>query len=287
MLRAQYWEKSDDLSVVCRLCPHDCKILVGKSGFCGVRENLGGVLFSMNAFRISSIALDPIEKKPLYRFHPGSKILSIGSAGCNLACPFCQNSSISKEFDYNDTMLADSEYVVSKAKELLMEGNIGVAYTYNEPIVWYETVLEMAKACHAAGLLNVMVTNGYISPEPLKELLPFIDAMNIDLKAFNEKFYRYLVKGGLEAVKETIATASKSCHVELTTLVIPDENDSEDEMRQEAEFIASINPRIPLHLSRFFPHYRMHDKPVTGIRSLQSLQKIAQEYLEFVYLGNI
>jgi pyruvate formate lyase activating enzyme len=184
---------------------------------------MGGVLFSMNAFRLSSIALDPIEKKPLYRFHPGSKILSIGSVGCNLACPFCQNSSISKEFDSTGTMAADSDYVVEKAKELLMEGNIGVAYTYNEPVVWYETVLEMARACHKAGLLNVMVTNGYICEQPLTELLPYIDAMNIDLKAYNDRFYRHLVKGGLEDVKRTIRIAAERCHVEITTLVIEDE----------------------------------------------------------------
>ncbi|MHB8963669.1 MAG: AmmeMemoRadiSam system radical SAM enzyme [Saccharofermentanales bacterium] len=287
MIRAMYWEKSDDLSVVCRLCPHFCKIGVGKTGICGVRENMGGVLFSMNAFRLSSIALDPIEKKPLYRFHPGSRILSIGSTGCNLACPFCQNSSISKEFDITDTTLVDSDFIVEKAKELLMEGNIGVAYTYNEPVVWYETVFEMAKACHQAGLLNVMVTNGYISEQPLMELLPYIDAMNIDLKSFSENFYRQFVKGSLSDVKKTIEVASSHCHVELTTLVIPDENDSEEEMRQEAAFIASINPQIPLHLSRFFPHYKMADKPVTEMQTLLRLQKTAKEYLEFVYLGNV
>ncbi len=287
MVRAMYWEKAEDDNVRCLLCPHSCRVAPGKIGICGVRRNEGGELFSLNAFRLTSIALDPIEKKPLHRFHPGSRILSLGSAGCNLACPFCQNSSISKEFDLDDMFPADPASIVKRARSLIPQGNIGLAYTYNEPVVWYETVMETAKACRDAGMLNVMVTNGYIAPEPLRELLPYIDAMNIDLKAFSERFYRDVVKGRLTPVMETITSAAAACHVELTTLVIPDENDSEEEMREEARFIASVDPSIPLHLSRFFPHYKMTGKPVTGLRSLMRLQEIAREYLEYVYLGNV
>lgn len=287
MERAMYWEKLQNRLVKCNLCPHHCTIAEGKTGICKVRKNIDGTLYSMNSSLISSIALDSIEKKPLYHFYPGSKILSIGSIGCNLNCPFCQNINISKDFENVQTFKMDPDYIINKAISLKSEGNIGIAFTYNEPTVWYEAVLELAKRCKQNDLKTVMVTNGFISKEPLENLLPYIDAWNIDLKAFNENFYLKIVKGNLKNVLETITIASKSAHVELTTLIIPGENDSEDEMREEAKFIANIDPVIPLHISRFFPQYKMTDKPPTPVRTLERLKKIASEYLEHVYLGNV
>jgi pyruvate formate lyase activating enzyme len=278
---------SDGSRARCLLCPHKCDLADGQKGFCGVRQNNNGELHAINAFRSTSIALDPIEKKPLYHFHPGSKILSAGSFGCNLACSFCQNSDISREFRLEDSFTLKTEDIIEKALLLKRSGNIGVAFTYNEPVVWYETVLEIAAACKKAGLVTVMVTNGYIEPGPLEELLPFIDAMNIDLKAFTDEFYRRITKGSLAPVLETIKTAAKKCHVEVTTLIIPGLNDSAGEMDQEAAFLAGICPELPLHITRFFPRYKMTDAVPTPFDTLRSLKEIASGYLHNVYIGNV
>jgi pyruvate formate lyase activating enzyme len=285
---ALFYEKIEGGAVRCSLCPHRCRIPQDSRGICGVRKNLGGSLYSLNYGEITSIGVDPIEKKPLNRFHPGTFILSVGSAGCNLRCPFCQNHSIARvKPEEIHTHHADSDDIVAKAVSLRNRGNIGIAYTYNEPTVWYEFVYETAVKAKEKGLLNVLVTNGFIEKEPLEQILPYIDAMNIDLKAYNDKFYRELVKGGLEEVKGTISRSAGHCHVEVTTLVIPGWNDSPEEMEEMAVWLASLSPDLPLHLSRYFPHYEMTDRPPTPLATLQELKRVAGRHLNYVYLGNV
>jgi pyruvate formate lyase activating enzyme len=285
---AMYYEKLPDGKVRCVLCPHNCVIPPEDYGICGVRVNEKGMLYSTVYQMVSSMAFDPIEKKPLYKFHPGSYILSVGTAGCNFKCPYWQNYSIARvEPDTVDTVKVTSEELVEKALQLKDQGNIGIAFTYNEPTIWYEFVYETAKLSKEKGLENVLVTNGYINPEPLGNLLPYIDAMNIDLKGYSEGFYRDICKGKLESVKKTIELAAKKCHVEITTLVIPGLNDSPEEMTEMCKWLASVSPDIPLHLSRFFPRYMMTDKPPTPLKTLSDLQGIASRYLNNVYMGNV
>lgn len=285
---AMFYEKLDNQRVHCCLCPHNCNVPPDGRGICGVRKNIDGILYSLNYGEISSIGVDPVEKKPLNRFHPGTYILSVGSVGCNLKCPFCQNHSIARvKPEELHTCHASGDEIVEKAVSLKGQGNIGIAFTYNEPSIWYEFVYETAKKAKEKGLLNVLVTNGYIGEEPLRLLLPYIDAMNIDLKAYNDKFYRELVKGGLKEVKETIRRSAEHCHIEITTLVIPGWNDSIEEMEEMTKWLASLSPDIPLHLSRYFPKYQMTDRPPTPLNSLTELKRTAERHLKYVYLGNV
>lgn len=242
-------------------------------------------MYSLNYGKISSIALDPIEKKPLYRFKSGSKILSIGTFGCNLKCSFCQNWEIAH--DNPRLYEVTSETVVSKAKELVSEGNIGIAYTYNEPTIWYEFVYDTAVLAKEEGLSNVLVTNGFIGREALLMLLPYIDAMNIDVKAYTASFYKNICGGVLENVKETVELAAEKCHVEVTTLVIPTLNDELKEISEIAKWLSSISRKIPLHLSRYFPNYKMLNIPPTPKDTLFRAREEAQKYLDYVYLGNV
>ncbi len=239
----------------------------------------------MNYGKVSSAALDPIEKKPLYRFHPGSMILSAGTFGCNLKCSFCQNWSIAHT-DPGTTDITPEE-LAGKAYSLTRKGNIGIAYTYNEPSIWYEFVYETSMLVKKMGMVNVLVTNGFISREPLENLLPFIDAMNIDLKAFTAKFYKDICSASIDNVKETVKTAAGKCHVEVTTLVIPGLNDSPDEIEELSCWLASISPEIPLHLSRFFPNYNMQDRPPTPVEALMKARERALGHLKYVFLGNV
>ncbi len=275
------------MRVVCEICPHRCSLEDGGIGLCRARVNRAGVVTCLNYGKITALELDPIEKKPLFRFMPGSQILSVGSFGCNLNCPFCQNCEISMADGktartrlYNPVQLAET------ALQLRSSGNIGLAYTYNEPLVGYEYVRDCGVLIHERGLYNVVVTNGYINEKPLLELLPLIDAMNIDLKGFTESFYKKL-GGDLKTVKRTIELAAKHCHVEVTTLVIPDENDSDDEIAQMSGWLAGISPEIPLHLTRFFPRYRFSDKQPTPPETIYRLRDIARSNLEYVYTGNL
>lgn len=285
---AMFYEKLENQKVHCYLCPHNCRIPKDGRGICGVRKNMDGILYSLNYGEVTSIGVDPIEKKPLNRFHPGTDILSIGSVGCNLKCPFCQNHSIARvKPEEIHTYHTSSDEIIAKAVSLKNGGNIGIAYTYNEPTIWYEFVFETAKKAKEKGLLNVLVTNGYISQEPLEQILPYIDAMNIDLKAFHDKFYKEFVKGGLEEVKETIKRSAGHCHVEVTTLIIPGWNDSVEEMEEMAQWLASLSTDIPLHLSRYFPNYELNDKPPTPLNSLMELKRIADRHLNYVNLGNV
>ncbi len=282
---AKYYDKNPDLSVRCNLCPHKCIIKPGEKGICRVRKNIKGKLYTLNYGKVTSVSLDPIEKKPLYQFYPGSYILSLGTFGCNLKCPYCQNWEIAHEEP--ESYSITPEQAVIKAKEFVKRGNIGLAYTYNEPSIWYEFVFDTAVLAKEQGLSNVLVTNGYISHKPLADILPYIDACNIDIKSFDESFYKKIVKGTLNSVKETVEIAAESCHVELTSLIIPGLNDTISNIEKMAEWIYSISPEIPLHITRFFPHYKMNNIPPTPVETLMKLKDAAGRYLKYVYVGNV
>lgn len=278
------------MKTICQTCMHRCALEPGQAGLCGARKNEGGQVICENYGRITSLALDPIEKKPLRDFRPGSMILSVGSYGCNLRCPFCQNHEISMAHGGAfETEYVSPEQLADLAlfwKERKRAGNVGVAYTYNEPLVGWEYVRDTARLVREYGMVNVLVTNGTASPEVLEELLPWMDAMNVDLKGFREEWYRKL-GGDLETVKDFIARAAESCHVELTTLIVPGENDSPEDVEAQARWISGIRPTIPLHLTRFFPQYRMRDREATDVGQLYRLARMAGKYLEKVYVGNV
>ena len=281
----------------CGVCFRHCDIPEGGLGFCGARTCRDGKVTAANYGMLTSLALDPIEKKPLAEFHPGSLILSAGSYGCNLRCPFCQNYRIS----WSDEALrhARAEYIspeelTAMAASCRDRGNIGVAFTYNEPLIGYEYIRDTARLVHEEGMLNVLVTNGTATLEVLHELAPYIDAMNIDLKGFTDHYYNEVLGGSRRMVMEFITEAVKHCHVELTTLIVPGENDSEDEMREMTAWIASLTDAagkakgrsIPLHISRFFPRFHMTDRDATDVRRVYRLADIAREQLDSVYTGN-
>jgi len=279
---ALYWKKSKDKIINCLLCPHYCVILNDKTGLCKVRKNTDGQLFTLVFEEVTSIALDPIEKKPLYHFYPGSVILSIGTNGCNLACQFCQNWEISQNPNSGRQNISSDELI----KAAIKAKSIGIAYTYNEPFIWFEFVLETAQKARKAGLKNVLVTNGYVNNDPLMEILPLIDAMNIDLKSFKEAFYKNICNGDLETVKKTIKKSFGKCHIELTNLLIPSKNDSEEELTAMAKWVAGISPDIPFHISRFFAQYMMKNDP-TPVATLENARKIISKQLKYVYVGNV
>ena len=283
---------------VCEVCFRHCSIVEGGLGFCGARTCLDGKVTTANYGRITSLALDPIEKKPLSRFHPGSMIISAGSYGCNLRCPFCQNYQISwseEAFRYaQKAEYISPEELADIAASYRSRGNIGVAFTYNEPLIGYEYIRDTARLVHEKGMVNVIVTNGTASLPVLRELAPFIDAMNIDLKGFTDRYYRDVLGGDRAMVMDFITEAAKDCHVELTTLIIPGENDTEDEMRAMTEWISGLTDRdgnvigadIPLHISRFFPRFHMTDRNATDVSKVYHLADVAREKLRYVYTGN-
>jgi pyruvate formate lyase activating enzyme len=241
--------------------------------------------------RLTALALDPIEKKPLARFHPGSMVLSVGGYGCNLNCPFCQNSDIARARGDRLGLRFDEygpEALVTTALSLRGRGNIGIAYTYNEPLIGYEFVYDTARLAHEAGLLNIIVTNGYVNEEPLDALLPHLDAANIDLKGFTQGFYDRLgAPKGLATVKRSIEQAARLIHVEVTTLIIPGLNDSEKEVERLAAWLATISPDIPLHLTRFHPAHRMLNVPPTPRDTIHALLPIAGRHLQTVLAGTM
>ena len=270
----------------CTICPRKCVLEEGQTGFCRARVNRGGKVVCGNYARVTALSLDPIEKKPLKRFHPGTRILSVGSYGCNLDCPFCQNSDISMADEKTvDWRIVPPEELIDQAEQLKGAGNIGVAFTYNEPLVGYEYVLDAARLAKQRGLKTVLVTNGSILPEPWLELLPFIDAANIDLKAFTEEGYRSL-GGDLETVKTAIALAAERIHVEVTSLIVPGLNDDESEMRAEAKWLKALPGGVALHLSRYFPMYRQRGGAPTPLDTIDRLTDIARQYVPNVYRGN-
>lgn len=283
MREAMFYEKGERGSVECSLCPHRCAIAPGRSGLCRVRKNVDGALYSTNYGRVSSLNMDPIEKKPLYHFYPGSPIFSVGSFGCNFRCKFCQNWQIAQVSEV-PTEFIPAEELVKIAKS--QPGNIGIAYTYNEPTIWYEYVIECAELAKKEGLKNVLVTNGFIELKPLEQLLPYVDAMNIDVKAYTEDFYKSIAAGSLSAVKRTVERALESCHVEITMLLIPGLNDEDEEIEALSRWLSELSRDIPLHLTRYFPQYRMN-RPPTPVDTLKRARDIARRYLNYVYTGNV
>ena len=279
-------EEKQDYKTECRVCAHRCRLSEGQTGICRARTCRKGEIVSISYGRLTALALDPIEKKPLKRFYPGSRILSAGSFGCNLSCPFCQNYEIStaglRQVQWRQT---EPEELVELALEMRPKGNIGLAFTYNEPLIGYEFVRDCARLAQQKGLKSVAVTNGSVSPEILEEILPCIDAFNVDLKGFTEAFYEK-INGNLEIVKEFIRKASERSHVEVTTLVIPGENDTEEEIRELAAWLGAVSPDIPLHLSRFFPRFHMKDRKATEVSKIYRLAEAAGQYLKYVYPGN-
>jgi len=282
MKEALFYEKRDDGRVDCKLCPHLCTgIAEGKAGRCRVRKNVGGKLHSLIYGELTSINLDPIEKKPLYHFHPGSSILSIGTWGCNLRCAFCQNWQISQQEAATESVTP--EEIAGGAGR---EGSIGVAYTYNEPSIWFEFVYDCAVRVREAGFKNVLVTNGYINPEPAAKWLPLIDALNIDIKSMDDEFYRSQTGGTLAPVLASAVQARKQAHVEITNLVIPTLNDTDDHFRRLAKWLAeNLGRDVPLHLSAYFPRYRMKID-ATPVETLERAFGICSEFLDYVYIGN-
>jgi len=285
MKEALFYKTLDEKQVRCLLCPHQCVIKDNKSGECHVRRNINGKLIAESYEVISALHVDPIEKKPLYHFYPGKNILSVGSYGCNFSCSFCQNHDISQR-DAKKGNNISCQKIINKALNTI--DNIGIAYTYNEPSVWYEFMLDLAIRIKKNNLNNVMVTNGFINPEPLEKLLDYIDAVNIDLKAFTNNFYKDLTNGSLEAVKNTIkALFIKSVHFEITYLVVTSMNDYKESFSDMINWIKNeFGPDIVLHLSRYFPHYKFYQEP-SSLKTLKAFYEIASDKLNYVYLGNV
>ena len=283
---------------VCKVCFRHCNIAEGGLGFCGARSCRNGEVTAVNYGRVTSLALDPIEKKPLARFRPGSMILSAGSYGCNLRCPFCQNYQISwSEEAYRFAERAEfipPEELAGIALSCRDRGNIGLAFTYNEPLIGYEYIRDTARLVHKQGMANVLVTNGTADLSVLAELIPYIDAMNIDLKGFTDHYYNDVLGGSRAMTMAFIEEAVKHCHVELTTLIVPGENDSEDEIRDMTDWISGLTDdlgnvkgaQIPLHISRFFPRFNLTDRSATDVRLVYRLAETAREKLRYVYTGN-
>jgi pyruvate formate lyase activating enzyme len=286
IMEALYYNKLDD-QVQCILCPHQCFIREGHAGICGVRRNVAGSLMADTYGKLSAIHVDPIEKKPLYHFFPGNNILSLGSVGCNMRCGCCQNWQISQVSgrDYSLESYSPDDILQLAAGK---KQNIGVAYTYNEPGIWFEFMLDTARLIHQNGLKNVMVSNGFIAEQPLHELLQVVDAFNIDLKSFSDEFYRKQAGAKLEPVlRSLIQIHNAGQHLEITCLIIPTLNDNEKEFRDMAGWIShELGNETVLHLSRYHPMYRMNIEP-TPQKSLEKLYSIAREYLKYVYVGNL
>ena len=277
---ALFWEKSGD-DIKCLLCPNYCLIPPGKTSRCRSRFNDNNTLYTDNYGSTISLSLDPMRKKPLYHFHPNDYILSLGANSCNLLCSFCQNYSSSQE-KCNTVYISPDDLLIYCQKKNILH----VAFTYTEPFTWFEYIYEAATLLTANNISAVLVTNGFVNPEPLKMILPFISALNIDLKAFSEKFYTEICGGHFEPVLETIRTAQAKTHIEITYLMIETLNDDLNELHEMFSFIKNLNPNIPLHISRYFPRYKMKIKE-TDKEKMYQVAEIAKTYLNFVYLGNI
>jgi len=285
---AKFWKKLENKKTQCNLCDHNCKIDNGKMGICAVRKNENGELFTLIYGSTSSMAADPIEKKPLYHFHPGTNAFSMGTVGCNFKCEHCQNYGISTaSLNYPYLQDITPEQVVEYARKYNCEG---IAWTYNEPTIWHEFSYDSSKLAKKAGLYTCYVTNGFIQEEPLKEISPFLDAMNIDIKAFNEDFYKKICKARLEPVLNTSVIAKKlGIHIELTYLIIPGYNDSKDEIKKFCDWIINnLDNKTPVHFSRFHPDHKMNNIRMTPMETMIQAYEIARKSgVRFVYLGNI
>ncbi len=288
MKEALYYTKQKNKTIQCYLCPHNCVIKKGKHGICGVRKNIDGKLITENYGKICSLSFDPIEKKPLYHFHPSKIILSVGSVGCNFSCQFCQNWQIAQTTveDYPYLRNSTPGEIVREAKK--NPNNFGIAYTYNEPTVWTEFMLDIAKQAQQNGLKNVVVTNGFINKEPLGDLIKYVDAFSVDLKAYTNEFYKTLVNAKLEPVKETIKQISEAGKfLEITNLIIPQENDNPEDFAKMIDWLSTeIDEDTVLHLSRYFPMHKF-TRPETPVSTLDKFYAIAKEKLNYVYVGNV
>ncbi|MFC1650980.1 AmmeMemoRadiSam system radical SAM enzyme [Candidatus Latescibacterota bacterium] len=280
-MEASYYERREDDKLRCLLCPNFCVIGDRKAGTCRIRSNRGGTLYADAYGEVVSLSMDPIEKKPLYHFFPTRQILSTGPNGCNFRCGFCQNSTISQQKVM--TRNVTPEELASMASG---DGSIGVAYTYTEPFIWFEYIRDAGALVHERGLKNVLVSNGYVNEEPLRELLPVIDAMNVDVKSMKPEFYSKICGGKLEDVLRTVEIASGSCHIEITNLIITSHNDTEEDFEKLTDWIYSVNPSIPLHFSRYFPQYEFTESE-TAVEKLRKAYEIAKSKLDYVYVGNI
>lgn len=279
---AEYCEQLENNVVVCHLCPAECRLTEGKAGICVCRYNQGGKLLTDNYGEIVTVAVDPIEKKPLYHYHPGSLILSVGPNCCNLGCLHCQNWTISQE--KTRTMYMSPEALLHTA---VAHHSIGVAFTYTEPTMWFEYLLDAAPLLRANGLKVVLVTNGYLQPEPLQQLISITDAMNIDIKGMREQFYRRICKGKLQPVLDNIRmVAASGVHLELTNLIIPEENDSDQDLAALVDFVASVSDTIPLHFSAYHPDFKL-TREATPAKTLLRARELAEGKLKYVYLGNV
>lgn len=288
-MEAQHYLQKNSLDIECKLCPHSCLIKPGTSGVCKVRYNDSGVLEARNYGLVSSMAFDPVEKKPLYHFYPGSEILSVGSLGCNLKCTFCQNWEISQT-GCDDFKRGLQKYAPKDIVNIALSrsNNLGIAYTYNEPIVFYEFMMDIAQLAKTNNLKNVMVTNAYVNTNPLKDIIPYIDAFNVDLKSFINSFYEKITRSSLKPVLKTLETiVDANKHLEITYLIIPMLNDTLTDFEQMVKWIKSrLGDDIVLHLSRYFPRYKAKIEP-TSIEKMLEFKKVAEKHLQFVYLGNI
>ena len=278
-----FYDKKED-SIRCKLCPHNCILKENKFGVCNVRTVENNIGIAINYGEVTSANIDPIAKKPLCHYKPGKNILSVGTFGCNMSCSFCQNYEISQQVQKSEYIETDKLINIIET----LNDNIGIAFTYNEPFMWYEYIYDVVKKIKGRNkdISTVLVTNGYVNKKPLEKILPYIDAMNIDLKGYTNKYYNNICGAKLEPVLDTIALASKYCHIEITTLMVRGENDSIDEIENIAKFIASVDKNIPLHLSRYFPRYNLNNPP-TDIESIIKARDIAKRYLNYVYIGNV
>ena len=284
LMECRYWEPGEG-TADCHLCPWQCHVKPDEVGVCGVRKNVAGTLRSLNYGRVTSVGLDPIEKKPLYHFHPGSTILSVGTFGCNLSCSFCQNWQISQGMPPSEPLLPSDAARLAREHQA-SSGNLGLAYTYNEPFVWYEFVQDTAQLIHDQGMENVLVTNGMVEKEPLEALLPLIDAMNVDIKFWSKDHYRELCGGPGWRARDTVETASEKCHVEITVLNIPGYNDTDEELEHIFDWAAGVNPDMAVHLSRYHPAYKL-DAPPTPPETMLHAYELARQRLNYVYVGNL
>lgn len=286
---AQWWQKSEKGKILCTLCPRYCEIGEGQPGFCYIRQNINGKLYSIGYGRPTGFAVDPVEKKPLNHFLPGTSILSFGTAGCNLGCKFCQNWSISKaKLDDTYSVDATPDDVISLAKKYSAPS---IAFTYNDPTIFGEYIIDISKIAYQEGIKSVMVTAGYIDKDARKDVYKFIDAANVDLKGFTEKFYYKNTLSHLEYVLDTLIWLKNETDVwiELTTLLIPDENDSSEEIKKECNWIINnLGDSVPLHFTAFHPDFKMRNKEATPHKTLLMAKNIAQsEGIKFCYIGNV
>jgi pyruvate formate lyase activating enzyme len=286
---AKWWEEADNGKLLCTLCPRYCTIGDGQAGFCYIRQNIGGKLYSTGYGKPTGFAIDPVEKKPLNHFLPGSKILSFGTAGCNLGCKFCQNWSISKaQSDNINSLSVSPENVVLLAKKYNLPS---IAYTYNDPVIFGEYVIDISKIAREEGINSVMVTAGYINKDARKEVFKYIDAANVDLKAFTETFYHKLSLAHLENVLDTLLWLKRETSVwfEITNLMIPDENDSIDETKKMCQWILeNLGDEVPVHFTAFHPDFKMTDKTPTPASTISNARQIAMEAgIKYCYIGNV